>query len=381
MGVVKRRGKWGIEWYNENGRRKRKVIEKEGEKPEGGWYEEAKKAYRDTKARLDRGEPPLFATSKKTVAEIAATYLKVCPPTWSPKEAVRVRGMLTGHLLPFFGTKRMSSVKQIDVESYVAKRRAEHVTKPCPKHKNGERCPRCNKSTSPTTINKEVMRLRNLFNKAIAWGELHRNPCQGVKRLREPPERVAFLDGDERSRLLAACGEFNQALQDIVTFAMFTGARLSEILTLMWGTVDLKRRIVTFRKTKSGKVRHVPIHPDLHALLLRLEPSPNPEAPVFPPEWNAARVAVAFRRVAQRAGLTGFRFHDLRHDFCSWLTMRGVPMRAVQQLAGHADLRMTERYSHLAERVLVDAVQVLPALPGNGSGHGVTEPVSVVSGS
>jgi len=142
---------------------------------------------------------------------------------------------------------------------------------------------------------------------------------------------------------------------------------------LTWGNVDLKRRIVSFRKTKSGKVRHVPINPDLYAVLMHLEPAADPTVPVFPPEWNTARVAVAFQRVAQRAGLKGFRFHDLRHDFCSWLTMRGVPMRAVQQLAGHSDMRMTQRYSHLAEQVLVEAVQALPALPmlpANGSGHG-----------
>jgi integrase len=184
---------------------------------------------------------------------------------------------------------------------------------------------------------------------------------------------VAFLDGDERSRLLAAAEEYSPVLRDVVGFAMLTGGRLSEILALTWGNVDMRRRIVSFRKTKSGKVRHVPINPDLHAVLMHLEPAADPSVPVFPPDWNAGRVSMAFPRVARRAGLQWFRFHDLRHDFCSWLTMRGVPMRAVQQLAGHSDMRMTQRYSHLAEQVLVEAVQALPALPmlpANGSGHG-----------
>ena len=59
----------------------------------------------------------------------------------------------------------------------------------------------------------------------------------------------------------------------------------------------------------------------------------------------------------------GFRFHDLRHDFASWLTMNGVQIRGLQTLLGRSDLRMTERYSHLADRVLVAAVYTLPALP------------------
>ncbi len=363
MGVMKIRGKWSIEWYGEDGKRKRKVIGKD--------YETAKKAFRAVKGALDKGEPLPFATSRKTVREVAGKYPEVCTATWSPAEAVRVRGMLDGHLLPFLGAKPIAKVKQVDVETYVAKRRAEYVTKPCSAHREGERCAKCSKPMSPTTINKEVARLRHLFNKkAIQWGEIRRNPCQGVKRFKEPPERVAFLDGEERAHLLAACDEFSPILRDIVIFAMLTGARLSEILSLTWGNVDMRRRIVSFRKTKSGKVRHVPVNPDLYAVLMRLEPSADPATLLFPPEWNGGRVAMAFRRVAQRAGLKGFRFHDLRHDFCSWLTMRGVPMRAVQQLAGHADLRMTQRYSHLAEHILVEAVQTLPALPANGNGHG-----------
>ena len=67
MGVLKIRGRWSIEWYQEDGKRKRKVIQDPDKSaPEGGWHEAAKKAYRDTKTRLDKGEAPLFARSKKS---------------------------------------------------------------------------------------------------------------------------------------------------------------------------------------------------------------------------------------------------------------------------------------------------------------------------
>lgn len=176
---------------------------------------------------------------------------------------------------------------------------------------------------------------------------------------------MAYLDGDERSQLLAAAEEHSPHLRDVVIFAMLTGTRLSEILALTWGDVDLARRIVTFRKTKSGKVHHVPVNPDLYAVLMRLEPAADPATPLFPPEWNGRRVTTAFRRAAQRAGLKAFRSQDLRHDFGSWLTMRGVPLRAVQTLLDYADLRMTERYAHPAEQALPAAVQVLPPVPAS----------------
>lgn len=364
MGVLRIRGKWGYELYDENGKRVRRVIEKQdGPKPKEGWFEVAKKAHRNACAARDKGEPLPFTTSRKTFREIAKKYFEVCTPTWTPAEVIRVRGMLDNHMLPFFGAKSIGKVKQLDLETYVAQRLAEFVKQPCKIHQQGERCSTCDRRTSPTTANKEIARLHHLFAKAIQWGELHKNPCQGVKKFREPGERVAFLEPDQRARLLAVCEEFSPVLCAVVIVAMLSGGRLSEILSLRWENVDLRRRILTFRKTKSGKVRHIPINADLLAVLRRLEPAADPASPVFSTEWNRGRISVAFSRCAKRANLKGFRLHDCRHDFCSWLTMRGVPMRAVQQLAGHADMRMTQRYSHLAEKVLVEAVQVLPALP------------------
>ena len=67
-------------------------------------------------------------------------------------------------------------------------------------------------------------------------------------------------------------------------------------------------------------------------------------------------VRAAFLSAVERAGIKGFRFHDLRHTFAGWLTMRGRPLKEVQELLGHKAIRMTERYSHLAPERLRNAV-------------------------
>jgi site-specific recombinase XerD len=63
--------------------------------------------------------------------------------------------------------------------------------------------------------------------------------------------------------------------------------------------------------------------------------------------------------VCQKANIENFRFHDLRHDFCSRLVQRGVDLYTVAALAGHKDIKMTARYAHLSPEKLRSAVAVL----------------------
>lgn len=65
------------------------------------------------------------------------------------------------------------------------------------------------------------------------------------------------------------------------------------------------------------------------------------------------------RRAAQRAGLENNGPHMMRHTFCSHLAMRGAPARAIQELAGHADLSTTQRYMHLSPAAVDSAIRLL----------------------
>src|SRR5262249_25456559 len=66
-----------------------------------------------------------------------------------------------------------------------------------------------------------------------------------------------------------------------------------------------------------------------------------------------------FTPAVKRAHVQDFRWHDLRHSFASRLVMKSVDIRTVQELLGHADIRMTLRYSHLSPSHALDAVEKL----------------------
>jgi site-specific recombinase XerD len=74
------------------------------------------------------------------------------------------------------------------------------------------------------------------------------------------------------------------------------------------------------------------------------------------------------RGAERRAGLRKIGWHVLRHTFASHLVMKGVPLKTVQELLGHATVEMTMRYAHLSSTVKHDAVAVLD-LPGAAQGH------------
>lgn len=173
----------------------------------------------------------------------------------------------------------------------------------------------------------------------LQWCEV--NP---VRDITQPPAsrgRTRFLSDAERTALLAACKASEAPmLHTLVLFALTTGARRGEIYGLRWTDIDLERRWAIFPITKNGSARGVPLVPvlaaELRSHLLRSSDR------VFPEDMTRA-----WHTAVRRAGLTDFRFHDLRHSAASLLVQSGANLMEVAQLLGHKDIRMTQRYSHV----------------------------------
>lgn len=166
--------------------------------------------------------------------------------------------------------------------------------------------------------------------------------------------------------------------------AAFAGLRAGEVRALRWVDVDLQAGLLVVRHSrskgvtstpKSGHEREVPIAAPLREVLQharRATPKGLVCVTTHGQPWGESGLLQAFRRAQKKAGLSGFRFHDLRHFFVTALFRGGGSAPAVQALAGHLHLATTQKYAHLVREDLRATIGLLA-----GRGNGVeTAPAS-----
>lgn len=250
------------------------------------------------------------------------------------------------NLLAFFRGKRLGDISSFDVERYKAKRRQDlHPIRKTP--------------VAPASINRELALLKHLFTLAIQWGKARTNPVKGVKLFREENTVDRILTPEEERHLLEAT---SPTLKPILLTALYTGMRLGEVLGLTKDRVDFREGVITVTHTKNGRVRRVPMNKPLTDLLRDAINKASPEVP-----WVFARregqpiksVREAFEGACRRAGITGLRFHDLRHTAGTRMSLAGVDLPTVKEILGHATILTTLRYAHPTSERRRRAVEAL----------------------
>jgi len=159
---------------------------------------------------------------------------------------------------------------------------------------------------------------------------------------------VRWLLFSEEACLMPKCPDW---LKEIVAFALNTGMRQGEILSLKWSQVDLERQEITVLITKNKEPRTLPINDEVQNLLKAKMATRKGSAYVFPSESGTMigknNLSRAFRKAVKEAGIVKFRFHDLRHTFATRLVRLGTDLYKVAKLLGHKTLAMVMRYAHL----------------------------------
>jgi integrase len=325
-------------------------------------------ARREAMAILARREAPTSAGEPNPAARTAATAPISVPKSLTirefalrfeqehidmflkPETASHFRGSLRRYILPALGERPLDQVTTLEVQQFVNK------LKPKPCAANYARCV-----------------LSCLFTKAIKWlPELQgrANPVKDVTRFAERAvER--FLSPDEREALESVLrtaertppgrqGHIGREGVWAIRLLALTGMRRDEIRDLRWEHVQWRQKVLRLPDSKTGK-REVVASDEVMALLGKIgQVKGHPQRGLVVCSKNGRKLhslGATWRRVRLLAGLPDdTRIHDLRHSLASDAIMDGVPLEVVGKMLGHKNYRTTQRYSHIADTALREAV-------------------------
>ena len=286
------------------------------------------------------------------------------------------RTLIELHLEPYFGKLRLDEIGSDVVERFKAQLRTTksqtHVRKEnASAGAKARRYGAGGKTLSDKTINNVLTVLKRML--ALALERKVITHASRIKLFRTARPDFDFLDFDEADRVIASA---DPAWRPLILTAIKTGLRTGELIGLQWADVDTARLVVHVRRTiskgvegtpKGGRSRTVEIPGSVaqalkasrHMLGAFVFCQPDGQRLTEGQMKHPLRRAVRLASIARVSGVIGW--HDLRHTYGSHLAMRGVPLRAIQDLMGHATIEMTMRYAHLSPGMKAHAVAALDA--------------------
>ncbi|MFZ1993633.1 MAG: site-specific integrase [Solirubrobacteraceae bacterium] len=312
-------------------------------RPAAGYYTKrlAEAWLRDVLDQARRGTLPGMIRTGATFADAAAEYLRYIEHDRGRKPST-VRGYrsaIDAHLLPAFGSLALEDVTTEAIERWLG-----------------------GYEGSARSRNKLLIEIHGILRRARKAFGLRDNAAAEVEKLSAPSSGDIQVFSPEEVWALVRAGASEQDGALFLT-AAFTGLRMGELLALRWRDVDFAGATIRVRASyylgqlttpKSGKVRAVPMAPDVATALAQLgrrEHWLGDDDLVFVGETGTYLDGSALRRrykaAITAAGLRPLRFHDLRHTFGTRMIAK-ADIRRVQEWMGHADIQTAMRYLHYA---------------------------------
>lgn len=303
---------------------------------------------------LEQTRNPVAPASDLSFADAAASFLDVHCAGLKPSSLRRYEASIK-KMMPQLGRLMLSEITTATLLAYESARRSDKSKRAVEKGKPERR------AITTSTIRRDLDCLSSIFGHAaiLLDTDLH-NPVPGFKKrrqragLREGAPRRRYLSHAEETRLLAAVSRGMQ--RAAVIFAIDTGAREEEQLSLTRDDLDLANARATFRNTKNGRDRTVPLLPRTVEALAQI-PAHIRGRHVFYKQTSGdrfGRLDQGLKLAAARAGIHDLRWHDLRRTCgCRLLQDHDMDIKAVSVFLGHSSVQQTERaYAFLREEDL-----------------------------
>ena len=341
---------YGIDYYA-GGKKHREMV--------GPLLGEAQKKLNERKDQAGKG---IVIKKKKTFRELAQEYSKL--RTGNPSHE-KSQKYFIGYfdennewkdmsLTEHFGDWKLFQITPHEIEKF----RQERKESPA----NG-------RERSGVSVNRELQILSHMLNKAIEWGWLDYNP---FGRFRNPEGKTSifyeeigrerFLTKDEILKLLEVSPPY---LRNIIIAAIFTQLRKGDVLRLKWDQIDLETSLLTYQEQKKrNKTGHKFLNDDMIDLLMGIPKGESEYIFTGPNGEPLADIKKSFNTACRKAGIKDLHFHDLRHTGASHLAMSGAALQFVQKQLGHANITMTQRYSHLTSNFEKQQINLMNGLCG-----------------
>lgn len=218
---------------------------------------------------------------------------------------------------------------------------------------------RSGKPLTNSTQNKYRKSIALILNLAHKAGFIDSVPY--IPKKKEPPIRVRWITKEQARQLIDKIS--SDWMRAICSFALMTGARRTEILTMTWDKIDFERKlaIVTNDVAKSEKARSLLLNDEAISLLKSRIGKHKKYVFVGRNSNHLTDInRKAFVLATKKCFLSDFHFHDLRHTWASWHVQAGTPLFTLKELGGWETLEMVKKYAHLnADHLLTHANTVL----------------------
>lgn len=310
-----------------------------------------------------RGEHAREKAELLTVAQFSEEYISIREKQKSAEpRTIQSYRECFARIEPYIGDMLLAEVGPHDIDKAYACMRSDGAD-----NLNG-------RSYSGTTLQKTHAYIKMLFEKAVSYGYIPKNPCQRVTTpKRDTPEKVALGMEEVKSLFSSLTSNGLTAKKVGVLLLLCCGMRESEMLALKWsdysdGIITVNKSLVRekqiFKSTKTGEVRRVPIVAPLVKVLDDWKEQQKAwyESPRIGLHWSKDCPIVHAKRgkhTLQRAfgkwftesrkdlGLSdNVTPHTLRHTFVTILFSCGVPPRTIRELSGHESDEAFATYQH-----------------------------------
>jgi site-specific recombinase XerD len=212
----------------------------------------------------------------------------------------------------------------------------------------------------PASADHVLKLMRRAFNLAVEWEVLATSPLTRLQLFNPDNRMENYLSPEQLDTLVTVLRTAPpRTVCNVALFLLATGARLNEALRARWTEIDKEARVwrIPASNSKSKRIRSVPLNDAALEVLGQLGTEGEYDNLFINTKRKTPLVSVhkVWGRLRAQAGLEWLRIHDLRHSYASFLVNSGRTLYEVQQILGHSDSKVTERYAHLSTKTLQEA--------------------------